>query len=256
MIHDIINEHLSEEGGNFDIINVPSVDNNNNIVNIELNFFHRNLIHMPKTYYSCITNNPYIKENWIEHPFMNLHMDHDSGNIRQSDYIRNFNTTQQIITDLISIDNWRNHSYRNLNSNFIRNIHNVNINGTGTKLSDNGWEDINHSINLIVNEHENNQLYIDITIDTPYLVNSGLPATQWNMHFFRHLKNKYVNKIYGFLNDTPLIRSIINDIIHEDWTENISCLIANLEIMFVNDVDKSKCQVVNDLLKCLKYHWN
>lgn len=267
---------LIQTSPNLDIIQLHKINLigkkvNNDLVNIELSI-NAYILNYQTIYYNIITNIPYVKDEWIDHPFKNYNIDNDLFNIQIGNYILETETTKKILEDIIIPDNWKKYikpyiPNNNLNKSFCKKI---NINMIGKEelfVLDNNFEnyeidyhDIKLNVELKIKELENNQINIKITPNIPIKNNS--PFT---LHPFMKLKNKNLEYISGVLNDTPTIRQMINDLINiNDFklqhTYNIdyaSNIIANLEILFLqSNCEKTQSQVINDLIKCLDYYWN
>jgi hypothetical protein len=267
---------LIQTSPNLDIIQLHKINLigkkvNNDLVNIELSI-NAYILNYQTIYYNIITNIPYVKDEWIDHPFKNYNIDNDLFNIQIGNYILETETTKKILEDIIIPDNWKKYikpyiPNNNLNKSFCKKI---NINMVGKEelfVLDNNFEnyeidykDIKLNIELKIKELENNQINIKITPNIPIKNN-----TPFTLHPFMKLKNKNLEYISGVLNDTPTIRQMINDLINiNDFklqhTYNIdyaSNIIANLEILFLqSNCEKTQSQVINDLIKCLDYYWN
>ena len=227
-------------------------------INLSINAYYLN--YGPCIYYNILTNIPYYKDTWIDHPYKNINLDYDSYNIMIGDYIDNTLSTQKIIEDIILENNWKQYSKKLNEIPVIKSkLINSSINIKCFKMHNDKQYNIKLCISVL--ELENNCLAIKITTDIPMKTNEI-----WSSHPFRHIKMYNKTVISGYLNDTLTIRQMINDLININEFELYtttdsdyrSHIIANLYTLFVkpNDNDKTQSQVIQTLIKCLKYHWS
>jgi hypothetical protein len=216
----------------------------------------------PCIYYDIISNIPYNKGEWLEHPFKDLRLE---NSIEVGDHIDDTPTTRKILEDIIIPDNWKNYispsSYydeKNIKSVF----HNLVIDTIGHKEDHDTGDTIEVNLKVRVNALilNNNKLAIKISTNVP--IKEG---ERWDLHPFRIIDNNKEKTSYsGILNDTPAIRQMIEDLVSPikrklyvtydiDYRAH---LIGNLHKLFLKTNEKTKCMVINDLLACLGMHWS
>jgi len=216
----------------------------------------------PCIYYDIISNIPYKKGEWLEHPFKDLRLE---NSIEVGDHIDDTPTTRKILEDIIITDNWKKYispstyyDEKNIKSVF----HNTVIDMIGQKEDYDNGDTIEVKIKMRVNALilDNNKLAIKISTNVP--IKEG---ERWDLHPFRMINiNKEKNAYSGILNDTPAIRQMIDDLISPinrklyvtydiDYRAH---LIGNLHKLFVKTNEKTKCMVISDLIYCLAMHWS
>lgn len=246
---------------NVDLIGKKS---NNDDVSISLSINAYVLSYGPCIAYNILSNIPFKKDEWKDHPFKDIKMDYDSYNIALGDYIDNTPTTRMLLEDIIIPDKWKKYikpgieyTKDQVKSELINKV--INIIGMQDDYSfDTKRVPMKLKVNVL--ELENNQLAIKISVNQVIKDDD-----MWSLHPFRYLK-KNLKSISGIVNDTPLIRQMIDDItIEKKWElyttydlDYRSHVINNIKELFVkpNDMEKTKSQVINTLIKCLKYHWS
>jgi hypothetical protein len=246
------------------IINVVGKKITGETVDIELCVKAEVLNYGPTIYYEVISNIPYNKDEWIEHPFKNLKMDYDSKSIRVADHINDTPTTRKLIEDLVVPDNWckyvsnasETYTVDQIKSTIINKI----VDLTGMKEDDNFEStDVKIKMRVIAYELKNGQIALKITTDHAFDINE-----RWDLHPFRFLDKSKVSSITGILNDTPAIRQMIADItVQSNWKLYVDYdlsyrahVISNLYTFFVKSIENTKCKIINDLISCLSVHWS
>jgi hypothetical protein len=218
----------------------------------------------PCIYYDIISNIPYKKDEWLEHPFKDLRLE---NSIEVGDHIDDTPTTRKILEDIIIPDNWKKYisSAGYYDAKNIKSVlHNTVIDMIGHKEDYETGDTIEVNLKLRVNvlQLDNNQL--GIKISTNYPIKDG---ERWDLHPFRMIdSNKEKTSYSGILNDTHVIRQMIDDLVspvkrklYVTYDINYRAhLIGNLYKLFLtpNTPAKTKCKIINDLIICLGMHWS
>ena len=207
----------------------------------------------PCIYYNIISNIPYKKGEWLEHPFKGIRLE---NSIEVGDYIDDTETTRKILHDLILSNNWKkyitpaiNYDKKNIKSILYNTVidmirYKENLNTNNVKLR----------INVL--QLDNNQLALKISIN--------VPIERLDFYPFYMIDNKEKTSYSGILNDTPAIRQMIDDLVSPverklyvtfdiDYKAH---LIGNLHKLFIKSNEMTKCMVINDLISCLQMHWS
>ena len=244
------------------LVNVDAKKLNGEIVSIQLYIKAEVLDYGPTIYYEIITDIPYKKGEWLEHPFNGLRLENC---YQVADHIHDTPTTRKIIEDLVLEDNWKKYIYSAglyKTDNVKSVIHNCILDLVGDKTDDATADSINVKLKLKVHALllDNNQIALKISTNVP--IKDG---EWWDMHPFRRIHdNKEKTTYTGILNDTPAVRQMLNDLVTPGkWklyvTYDISYregLIENLYKLFLKASEKTKCKVINDLMTCLSVHWS
>ncbi len=238
---------------------------NGDLVDIQLSVNAYILNYGPCIYYHIITDTPYKKGAWLDHPYMNLRMDYDSCNIMVADHIDDTPAIRKMIEDIVIPNVWE--KCTKLGDTFskdqiISTLLDKTIDMVGNKDSSEFYP-INVKLKLRVHllELENNQLALKLSTNVPMK-----DSEEWTLHPFRYLKHKNLKSICGILNDTPAIRQIIDDLVNPDKFKLYTSydidyrahLIENLSKLFVkpDSQTKTQSQVINSLISCLQTHWS
>jgi hypothetical protein len=247
------------------IFTVKGKKANGDLVDIQLSVNAYLLNYGPCIFYHIITDTPYKKGAWLDHPYMNLKMDYDSCNIMVADHIDDTPAIRKMIEDIVIPNVWQ--EYTKLGDTFSKDqIKSTLLDKT---IDMNGYKDsfdfnptyVKLKLRVHLLELENNQLALKLSTNIPMKENED-----WSLHPFRYLKSKNLKSICGILNDTPAVRQIIDDLVNPNkfklcTTYDIDYrahLIENLSKFFVkpNSEMKTKSQVINDLISCLQTHWS
>lgn len=262
----VIDDHYSEDemrGAIRHEYDVPSVTMNGDEMSVKLNIFSRETDYPDRIYYSILVDKAvnfkhniykkrgrrevvdYAEHEWREHPFLNMSMDMTSYNIRHCRVMHKINTSVILLEELHHPNNLEKYMIPNKHSEIKKNLYNIEITSLGIDCHDS----FPITYNLVVNELYDNQLSLEITTNNPIPEHDF----RWTSHFFRWVKDIHISKLCGVLNDTPLVRTMIDDLINIDDFNIQNGLVHSLECMFVNDEPKSMCQVVNDHINALVY---
>jgi hypothetical protein len=244
------------------IVSVVGIRSTGEPIDIQISINAYILNYGPCIYYDIISNIPYNKGEWLEHPFKDLRLE---NSIEVGDHIDDTPTTRKILEDIIIPDNWKMYispsSYydeKNIKSIF----HNLVIDMIGHKEDHDTGDTIEVNIKIRINALilNNNKLAIKISTNVP--IKEG---ERWDLHPFRMIdSNKEKTSYSGILNDTPAIRQMIEDLVSPikrklyvtydiDYRAH---LIGNLHKLFLKTNEKTKCMIINDLLACLGMHWS
>jgi len=233
------------------------------MVEIQLSINAYILNYGPCIYYDIITNIPFKDEDWINHPFKGCRLE---NRFQVGDHIDDTPTTRKIFEDIIIPDNWKLYIKpgelnvtQHVKSTKINTVINMNCHKDSIEFDQ---IDVEVKIRVTVLELENNQIALKISTNIPMA-----EGESWSQHPFRCIEEKGpIKNITGILNDTPAIRQMIDDLISTNtWNLYVtydcdyrSHLIASLYTLFVKSIneDKTQCQVINELIKSLSYHWS
>ena len=244
------------------LVNVDAKKLNGEIVSVQLYIKAEVLNYGPTIYYEIITNIPYRKGEWLEHPFNGVRLENC---YQVGDHIDDTPTTRKIIEDLVLENNWKKYIYSAglYNVDNVKSvIHNSILELIGKKNDDETADSIDVKIKLKVHALllDNNQIALKISTNVP--IKDG---EWWDMHPFRYIHDNKEKTFYsGILNNTPAICQMLNDLVTPNkWklytTYDITYrehLIENLYKLFLKPSEKTKCKVINDLMNCLSVHWS
>lgn len=244
------------------LVNVDAKKLNGEIVSIQLYIKAEVLDYGPTIFYEILTDIPYKKGEWLEHPFNGLRLENP---YQVGDHIHDTPAIRKIIEDLVLEDNWKKYIYSAgvyQTENVKGTLHNCVVDLVGDKTDDATADSINVKLKLKVHALllDNNQIALKISTNVP--IKDG---EWWDMHPFRRIHdNKEKTTYTGILNDTPAVRQMLNDLVTpNEWklyvTYDISYregLIENLYKLFLKPREKTKCKVINDLMNCLSVHWS
>jgi hypothetical protein len=244
-------------------VNVMAKKISGEMVEIELSINAYILNYGPCIYYDIITNVPYIEGHWMEHPFKGVRLE---NSIEIGDHIDDTPSTRKIIEDIIVPDNWKMYikpggiyKAEQVKSTKVNTVIDMSCLKDSTDLDP---INVDVKVRVTVLELGNNQIALKVSTNVPMK-----EGEFWSQHPFGTIRKKgTLQSITGILNDTPTVRQMIDDLVSTNtWKLYVtydcdyrSHLIASLCTLFVKSMDEEKthCQVINDLIKSLTYHWS
>jgi len=254
------------------IINVVGKKLTGEIVTIHLSIKADVLNYGPTIFFDIISNIPYTDGVWSEHPFLGLKLYDDAENIQVADHIDDTLPIRKIFEDLIVPDNWKKYIPRLIDTYSTDQIKSTITNSVVKFIGSRMLDDDHMNINVRVIAFELAVDHIDTESPPQIAIKISVEQTikegeSWDLHPFRFLKkNINLKNISGIVNDTPMIRQMIHDLIRRDeiklytsyYSDYRSKLISNLTTMFIkkSDANMTQCRVINKLIGCLQLHWS
>ena len=254
------------------IINVVGKKLTGETVTIHLSIKADVLNYGPTIFFDIISSVPYTAGEWIEHPFLGLKLYDDSENIQVADHIDDTQPIRKIFEDLIVPDNWKKYVPKSIETYSTDQIKSTITNSVVKFIGSRMFDDEHSTINVRIIAFE---LAVDLTdVGGPQQIAIKISVEQiikegesWDLHPFRFLKkNIGIKNISGIVNDTPMIRQMIHDLVRRDeiklytsyYSDYRSKMISNLSTMFIkkSDTDLTQCRVINKLIGCLQLHWS
>jgi hypothetical protein len=252
------------------VINVVGKKLTGETVTIHLSIKADVLNYGPTIFFDIISSVPYTDGKWTDHPFLGLKLYDDSENIQVADHIDDTLPIRKIFEDLIVPDNWKKYVPKSIETYSTDQIKSTITNSVvkfiGSRMFDDEHTTINVRVIALELHHTDVELppQIAIKISVEQSIKEG---ESWDLHPFRFLKkNIDVKNISGIVNDTPMIRQMIHDLVRPDeiklytsyYSDYRSKMISNLSTMFIKktDTDLTQCRVINKLIGCLQLHWS
>jgi len=252
------------------VINVVGKKLTGETVTIHLSIKADVLNYGPTIFFDIISSVPYMKGEWIDHPFLELKLYDDSENIQVADHIDDTLPIRKIFEDLIVPDNWKKYVPKLIDTYSTDQIKSTITNSIvkfiGSRMFDDDHKNINVRIIAFELHHTDveflPQIAIKISVEQP--IKEG---ESWDLHPFRFLKkNIDVKNISGIVSDTLMTRQMIHDLVRPDelklytsyYSDYRSKMISNLSTMFIKktDTNLNQCRVINKLIGCLQLHWS